>query len=106
VTLLPRHWEWLNAQPGGASVALRRLVDAARRSHGETDRGRAAREAAYHFMAAMAGDLPHFEEASRALFAHDRHKLESLIAAWPGDIRRHLVRLAFGAAVDPPNSNR
>src|SRR3954447_21903373 len=39
VTLLPRHWEWLNAQPGGASVALRRLVDAARRTHGETDRG-------------------------------------------------------------------
>jgi hypothetical protein len=106
VTLLPRHWEWLNAQPGGASVALRKLVEGARRSHGETDRTRAAREAAYHFMAAMAGDLSHFEEASRALFAGDRHKFESLIAAWPGDIRGHLVRLAFGAAVDPPNSNR
>jgi hypothetical protein len=106
VTLLPRHWEWLNAQPGGASVALRKLVEAARRTHGETDRGRAARDAAYHFMAAMAGDLPHFEEASRALFAHDRQKFERLIAAWPPDIQDHLVRLAFGAAVDPTNSNR
>jgi uncharacterized protein len=104
VTLLPRHWEWLNAQPGGASVALRKLVEAARRSHGETSR--AAREAAYHFMAAMAGDLPQFEEASRALFAHDRERFERLIAAWPGDIRDHLVRLAFGGAVDPTNSNR
>ena len=23
ITLLPRHWDWLNSQPGGASVALR-----------------------------------------------------------------------------------
>ena len=23
-----RHWDWLSAQPGGASVALRKLVDA------------------------------------------------------------------------------
>jgi hypothetical protein len=106
VTLLPRHWEWLNAQPGGASVSLRKLVDAARRTHGDTDRARAARDAAYHFMAAMAGDLPHFEEASRALFAADRQKFERLIAAWPGDIRDHLVRLAFGAAVDPAHPNR
>jgi hypothetical protein len=93
VTLLPRHWEWLNAQPGGASVALRKLVEAARRTHGESDRNRAARDAAYHFMSAMAGDMPHFEEASRALFADDRPKLESLIAAWPGDISDHIVRL-------------
>src|SRR3954453_22561280 len=106
VTLLPRHWEWLNAQPGGASVVLRRLVDAARRTHGESDRSRAARDAAYHFMAAMAGDLPHFEEASRALFAHDRQKFERLIAAWPGDIRDHLVRPAFDAAVDPVHATR
>ncbi|HEU0082141.1 MAG TPA: DUF2239 family protein [Bradyrhizobium sp.] len=95
VTLLPRHWEWLAAQPGGASVALRKLVEAARRTHGETDRSRAARDAAYHFMSAMAGNLPDFEEASRALFVDDRPGLESRIAAWPGDIRDHIVRLAF-----------
>src|SRR5205809_7214083 len=69
VTLLPRHWEWLNAQPGGASVALRKLVDEARRASGDKDRERQARDAAYHFMSTMAGNLPQFEEASRALFA-------------------------------------
>src|SRR6202163_3360116 len=69
VTLLPRHWEWLGSQPGGASVALRKLVEEARRKSGDRDRSRAAREAAYHFMSTMAGNLPHFEEASRALFA-------------------------------------
>src|SRR3954447_13341683 len=69
VTLLPRHWEWLNAQPGGTSVTLRKLVEAARRANGAKDRSRAARDAAYHFMSAMAGNLPQFEEASRALFA-------------------------------------
>ncbi len=95
VTLLPRHWEWLAAQPGGASVALRKLVEAARRSSGDLDRSRAARDAAYHFMSAMAGNLPGFEEASRALFADDRRQFVALIAGWPGDIRDHIVKLAF-----------
>lgn len=95
VTLLPRHWEWLGTQPGGASVALRKLVEAARRSSGDLDRSRAARDAAYHFMSAMAGDLPNFEEASRALFGDDRRQFVALIAGWPGDIRDHIVKLAF-----------
>jgi hypothetical protein len=96
VTLLPRHWQWLNAQPGGASVALRRLVDEARRTHGDKDRRRAARDAAYHFMSAIAGNRRNFEEASRALFADDRRRLAGLIADWPSDIRDHIVKLAFG----------
>jgi hypothetical protein len=95
VTLLPRHWEWLGTQPGGASVALRKLVEEARRSGGDLDRSRAARDAAYHFMSAMAGNLPGFEEASRALFADDRRRFARLISDWPGDIRDHIVRLAF-----------
>jgi hypothetical protein len=108
VTLLPRHWEWLNTQPGGASVSLRKLVEAARRANGDSDRARAARDAAYHFMSAMAGNLPHFEDASRALFADDRRQFTALIAAWPDDIRDHIVRLAFSDradAVDPANVN-
>jgi hypothetical protein len=95
VTLLPRHWEWLAAQPGGASVALRRLVEEARKAHGDRDRRRTARDAAYHFMSAMAGNLPNFEEASRALFADDRRRFTSLIAPWPADIRDHVVKLAY-----------
>src|SRR5437868_12046356 len=95
VTRLPRHWEWLGAQPGGASVALRKLVEAARRSSGDRDRGRAATEAAYHFMSTMAGNFANFEEASRALFADDRRGFVELIAGWPGDIRDHVVKLAF-----------
>jgi hypothetical protein len=107
VTLLPRHWEWLNTQPGGASVSLRKLVEAARRANGAGDRIRAARDAAYHFMSVMAGNLPNFEEASRALFADDRRQFTTLIAPWPGDIRDHIVRLAFsGDPVDPANVNR
>jgi uncharacterized protein len=95
VTLLPRHWEWLNAQPGGASVALRKLVEEARRANGDKDRHRAARDAAYHFMSAMAGNLANFEEASRALFADDRRRFTSQIANWPADIRDHVVKLAY-----------
>jgi hypothetical protein len=95
VTLLPRHWEWLNAQPGGASVALRKLVDEARRANGDKDRQRAAREAAYHFMSAIAGNLANFEEAARALFADDQRRFASQIAGWPADIRDHVIKLAF-----------
>lgn len=95
VTLLPRHWEWLNAQPGGASVALRRLVDEARRASGDKDRKRQARDAAYHFMSTIAGNLPQFEEAARALFADDRRRFTRLIADWPTDIRDHIVKLAY-----------
>jgi len=93
VTLLPRHWEWLARQPGGASVALRKLVEAARRAGSEADHVRAAREAAYHFMSVMAGNLAGFEEASRALFAGDHARLDKEIAGWPADIRDHLLRI-------------
>jgi hypothetical protein len=95
VTLLPRHWDWLNLQPGGASVALRKLVDEARRTSGDRDRVRATQEAAYRFVSAVAGNLPGFEEASRALFAHDRRRFTQLIAAWPEDVREYAVSLAF-----------
>jgi hypothetical protein len=101
VTLLPRHWEWLGAQPGGASVALRKLVEEARRANGDADRARAARDAAYRFMSVMAGNLAGFEEASRALFADDRRRFVGLVAGWPDDIRDHVVKLAFSDRAEP-----
>jgi hypothetical protein len=92
VTLLPRHWDWLATQPGGASVTLRRLIDAGRRGgEGEV---RAARDAAYRFMAAIAGDLPGYEEALRALFAGDREAFAGQLANWPPDVRNHAAKLA------------
>ncbi|WP_337176040.1 DUF2239 family protein [Paludisphaera sp.] len=98
ITLLPRHWEWLERQPSGASAALRRLVDEARRREPGRERARVAREAASKVMWAMAGDLPNFEEASRALFGSDLARFEKLIAAWPKDLRKHLARLVREAA--------
>lgn len=95
VTLLPRHWEWLKEQPGGASVALRKLVDEARRNSGDRDRKRAATEAAYRFMIAVGGNLPEFEEATRALFSGDRKWFAQSTARWPADVRDHVVALAF-----------
>ena len=97
VTLLPRHWQWLGAQPGRASVALRKLVEEARRTHAGADRARHCQEAAYRFMVAMAGDLPGFEDATRALFAQDAGGLDRHTAAWPDDIREHALMLAADA---------
>ncbi|MFG1372317.1 DUF2239 family protein [Xanthobacter oligotrophicus] len=98
VTLLPRQWDWLAAQPGGASATLRRLVDDGRRTGNPRQQRRTAQEAAYQFMQAIAGDLPGYEEATRALFADDRPALEERIADWPEDIRAYALRLAFGPA--------
>ena len=100
VTLLPRHWDWLNEQPGGASVTLRKLVDHARHASVESDRVRRAREATYRFIVAVAGDRPHFEEASRALFAGDVEAFSERIARWPADVRRHALHLLTGDGPD------
>jgi uncharacterized protein len=97
VTLLPRHWDWLNSQPGGASVALRKLVEEARRVNSDRDRVRRSQEVAYRFMSAMAGNLPGFEEATRALFAGNPERFNDLITSWPGDIRDHARKLAEAA---------
>ena len=89
VTLLPRHWEWLASQPGGASVALRKLVEAARKANERADQARISLEAAHRFMSLMGGDLPGFEAASRALFAADFAQARREIRNWPEDLRRY-----------------
>jgi uncharacterized protein len=96
VTLLPRHWDWLGDQPGGASAALRRLVDAARKDRGDAP---ARRDAAYRFLTVMAGDRPGYEEAIRALYAGDRPRFDALAAPWPSAIRDHAAGLAWGDTV-------
>jgi uncharacterized protein len=104
ITLLPRHWEWLALQPGGASVAIRKLVDDARRGGEEKDRIRHGQDAAYRFMSAMAGNRPHFEEAIRALFAPNPQRFKELIAGWPADVRDHAARLAERACRGQPQT--
>ena len=97
VTLLPRHWEWLAAQPGGASVTLRKLVDQARRDGSGAERRRRAQEASYRFMVVVAGNEPGFEEALRALYAGDAGRFATLTDAWPIDVRAHARKLASRA---------
>lgn len=94
VTLLPRHWEWLARQPGGASITLRRLVEAARKDASSASRAQA--EAAYRFIVAMAGNLPGFEEATRALFAGDLVQFDERMLGWPSDIRAQALSFAGG----------
>ena len=97
VTLLPRHWDWLGSQPGGASVSLRKLVEKALRASAEPDRLREATESAYRFMHALAGNEAGFEEASRALFAGELARLQTEVANWPPEVRSHLLDLASRA---------
>ncbi len=97
ITLLPRHWEWLASQPGGASVALRKLVEDARRALADKDRMRLAQERTYAFMSNILNHEAGFEDAARSLFAGKRAQFEQTSEAWPVDLRAHLMRLADGA---------
>lgn len=96
VSLLPRHWEWLEQQPSGASAAIRRLVEDARKRDPGEQQARLAIEAAGRFLSAMAGSFPGYEEASRALYARNRSRFTNLIKEWPRDIRLHTQRLVRG----------
>ena len=104
VTLLPRHWEWLARQPGGASVALRKLVQSALREGSAADRKRRATDAAYRFMATVGGDLPEYEEVSRALFAGELAQLRSLVSGWPADVSEQLLSLTARIDADTPGN--
>jgi hypothetical protein len=95
VTLLPRHWEWLATQPGGASATLRRLIDQARKTNDPAENKRRRHERAYQFMYEIAGDLPEYEASLRALFADDEAGFTACIANWPQDIRQYAWQLAF-----------
>jgi hypothetical protein len=97
VSLLPRHWEWLEAQPNGASAAIRRLADEARNREPDRQRARQARDAASRMLTALAGNLPGYEEATRALFASDGAAFREKIGRWPADIRNYALRLAAPA---------
>lgn len=101
ISLLPRHWQWLETQRGGASASLRRLIDEARRADPAGERRRLATEAAGRFMTVMAGDLPGYEEATRALYAHDTARLQNQMAGWPEAVQSHILYL-----LDPPFSSQ
>ncbi|MBP0482263.1 DUF2239 family protein [Sagittula salina] len=100
VTLLPKHWEWLATQKGGASATLRRLVGDAMKAESPATRAAAAREAAHGFARTMAevlpGGLPGYDEVMRALFAGDRDGVEQQAHGWPEAVRAHVLRLGFG----------
>ena len=97
VTLLPRHWDWLAGQPGGASVALRKLVEGALKEAEGPDRARRAKEATYRFITTMAGDRPGYEEATRMLFAGDWTAFDAAVEGWPEGVRETAREMAAGA---------
>ena len=97
VSLLPRHWDFLEEQPSGASAALRRLVEAAIKHEPGKERARRIRAALSRFLTAMAGERPHYEEATRALFAGDTARFAALVERWPKDVREHALEQARAA---------
>lgn len=97
VSLLPRHWEWLATQSGGASATIRRLIEEARKNPSEKEQIRIAQERTHKFMTAIAGDLAHYEEALRALYANDKKGFQTQTREWPEDVRDHAKKLAAGA---------
>ncbi|MDB5050547.1 MAG: hypothetical protein JWO30_3618 [Fibrobacteres bacterium] len=94
VSLLPRQWEWLASQSGGASAVLRRLVDEAKKKSLEGNSIKQIQEKAYKFMFAVAGDLKGYEEAIRALYKKDKKNFLLQMEDWPHDVKAHALDLA------------
>lgn len=103
VTLLPRHWDWLNGQPGGASVALRKLVEEARKTHADRDQKRQSIDALHRFLHAVAGNLSDFEEVNRAFYAGDYDRMRSLMLTWPAAVREHVEKLVDRVTPSAPS---
>lgn len=93
VCLLPTQWEWLSCQPGGASVALRKLVHEASRNDSSKSALAARRAAVDRVLLALAGNQPRYEEASRALWAGDLERMTGLVREWPGDLGAWAISL-------------
>lgn len=106
VTLLPRHWQWLKAQRGGASATLRRLIDEARRAGQGEAETKARQERCYRFMTHLGGDLPGYEDALRALFAGDEPTFAETIKPWPKGLRTWVWRLATEAPPEEGSEER
>lgn len=95
ITLLPRHWEWLNSQSGGASVTLRKLVESAIKESASKDKDKSIVNSTYKYMWNCAGSMPNYEEASRALFAQDLEAFKAIVQHW-GDKGQNLIQMASG----------
>ncbi len=105
ISLLPRHWEWLESRPEGCSGALRRLVEEAQKRDPEAEHRAQARDAAHKFLWAIAGNYLHFEEVTRALYAGDHECMFSLMVDWPPDIRQHTrALLGLPQMIEPRES--
>lgn len=100
VTLLPRHWEWLAAQRGGASATLRRLVELAAKDSISIETRKSAQNATYRFLQNIAGDFENYEEVLRAIFADDFEKMRKLMQNWPQDIQNYAQKL-FALSTEP-----
>jgi hypothetical protein len=96
ISLLPRHWDWLGRQPRSASATLRTLVE----ERMQRDAGAPNLDAVYRVMSTLAGDLPGFEEASRALFGDEPTAFDTEIAGWPEDVRSYLASVGSDVRLD------
>ena len=94
ISLLPRHWEWLSTQSGGASAVLRRLVETEMKGTNQREKIKQAQECTYRFLSSIAGNLPHYEEVLRALFAKDKKEFKESMSGWPIDLKEHAISLS------------
>jgi hypothetical protein len=92
VSLLPQHWEWLASQPEGASAALRKLVEGAKKNLVMKESVKQVQERAYKIMSILAGDLPQYEEALRSLYRRNEENFKQHIASWSPDIKDYVMK--------------
>lgn len=90
ITLQQKHWNWLDQQSSSASAVIRKLIDKELNDPSSESNIMLAKQAIDHFMLAMLGNMPNYEEATRALYQGNKSHFLALIHNYPKDLKVYL----------------
>lgn len=97
ITLQKKHWDWLDQQSASASAVIRKLIDKELNDPASESNIMLAKQATDRFMSAMLGNMPNYEEATRALYKGDQAVFLKLIKNYPLDPQKYICRLSMHA---------
>ncbi|RZG86913.1 DUF2239 family protein [Acinetobacter venetianus] len=92
ITLQKKHWDWLDQQSASASAIIRKLIDKELDDPNSESNKMLAKQATDRFMLAMLGNMPNYEEATRALYQGDREVFLKMIQDYPKDLKKYLIQ--------------
>lgn len=90
ITLQQKHWDWLDLQNSSASAVIRKLIDQELNNAQSESNIMMTKQTTDRFMSAMLGNMPNYEEATRALYQGNKEGFLELIQDYPNDLKEYL----------------